>query len=132
MLRVCFDLLFLDFRNVRLKPHLHLHFVTVLYPRKNNYGTRKKQQQKTKISKCILSMHFRKHKSKKLIRFFVKFGLWHALKVTLLNCQSSNYKRKLVYILLYENTKLFMRQIRILISRFFLCSNIPYFLWTVY
>ena len=38
---------------------------------------------------------------------------------------------KLAYILLYENTKLFMGPIMILISRF-LSPNIPYFLWTVY
>ena len=34
--------------------------------------------------------------------------------------------------MLYENSKLFMRQIRILIFIRLLCSNIPYFLWTVY
>ena len=39
-----------------------------------------------------------------------------ALKVTLLNLQTSNYAGKLAYILFYPRTKLLMRQIRILIS----------------
>ena len=42
------------------------------------------------------------------------------------------YAGKLAYILLYDKTKLFTRQIGRLISRFFVCPNIPNFLWTVY
>ena len=34
--------------------------------------------------------------------------LWHALNVTLLNFQPSNYAGKLAYILFYPKTKLFM------------------------
>ena len=52
------------------------------------------------------------------------FFFWHALKVTLLNFQPSNYTGKLPYILFCEKTKLFMWQIRGLISRL-LCLISP-------
>ena len=68
----------------------------------------------------------------------MKFGLWplvvflHALKVTLLNFQPSNYAEKLAYILLYEKTKLFMRQIRILLSIFFMSQYPLLFVDSIY
>ena len=63
-------------------------------------------------------------------KFFILFCENWVLTSSLFGT-SLNYAGKLSYILLYENTKLFMQLIMILISRF-LCPNIPYFLWTVY
>ena len=106
-------------------------FVTALFPRNNNYGTWKKNLKKQRYPKCIFSMHFLKH-VKNFDTFLWNLGLypkcpWHALNVTSLNFQPSNYAGKLAYILQYPKTKLFMRQIRILISRFFYVPISPTF-----
>ena len=104
-----------------------LHFFTFLSPPyflEITNMVHEKNLKKHRYPKCIFSMHFRMH-VKNFDTFLWNLGLypkcpWHALNVTLLTFQPSNYAGKLAYILLYPKTKLFMRQVRILISRFFM------------
>ena len=101
-------------------------FVTALSLRNNNCGTRKKIFKKNKdIHNASLACNI-----DGMPKFFILFCENWVLTSSLFGTPL-NYAGKLAYILLYENTKLFMRLIMILISRF-LCPNIPYFLWTVY
>ena len=135
MFRICFYLFFLDFRNLRLKSVIFkwiLPFFALLSPPyflEITIMAHEKNLEKQKYPKCIFSMHLWKH-VKNVDTLLWNLGLdpqYHAIKVTLLNFQSSNYAGKLAYILLYPKTKLFMQQIRILISRIFYVPISPTF-----
>ena len=103
--RICFYLFFLNFRNVRLKYVSFkwiLHFFTFLSPPyflEITNMVHEKNLKKHRYPKCIFSKHFRKH-----VKNFDIF-LWN----------------------LDPKTKLFMRQVRILISRFFYVPISPTF-----
>ena len=65
MLRICFDLLILYFRNGQILVNCVIFYIFVhaLSPRNDNNGTLKNLK-KTKISIMHLSMHYRKHAKK--------------------------------------------------------------------